>query len=235
MAVRYQQFLEAISRMTELDFDVARTVGRAALVTLAGQLPGDDRRRLLDALPTDLRQGMVVSGAPTQLDDVGFVQTVSRLSSRPPEEAWLLTHASFAALAEEDPGLVRGMTLSGGLQELFTRPYPGGGLTGVGGGQAPLTGDEVRTALDRLPYWSGDTNALVRTVELPEENLERVLDRIRLMHLNLGRGPTVRRLDGAADLVVNTTSIGAVTADDVELAHQVDRTIDEAGAGIAFG
>lgn len=235
MAVRYQHFLEAISRMTELDFDDARAVGRAALVTLAGQLPGDERRRLLDALSADLRHGMAVSGAPTQLDDVGFVQTVSRLSSRPPEEAWLLTHAAFAALAEEDPGLVRGLSLSESLRELFTQPHPGGGLTGVGGGQAPLTDEEVRAALDQLPYWSGDTNALVRTVELPEENLERVLDRIRLMHQNLGRGPTVRRLDGAADLVVNTTSIGAVTADDVKLAHQVDRTIDEAGAGIAFG
>ena len=235
MAVRYQQFLEAISRTTELDFDEAHAVGQAALATLAGQLPQDDRSRLLDALPTDLRQQIPTSGAPAQLDDVGFIQAVSQLSRRPVEEAWLLTHGVFAALAEQDPELVRGLALPGRLQDLFTRPHPGGGLSGPRGHQEPLTDEEVQAALGRLPYWSGDTTALVRTVELPEENLERVLERLRLMHLNLGRGPAVRRLDGAADLVVSTAAIGAVTADDIELAHRVDQTIDEAGAGIAFG
>lgn len=235
MAVRYREFLGAVSRMTGLDTDEARAVAGAALSTLGHQLTRADRRHLLDALPAELRDGLPVPPEAAHPDPVSFVQAVGHLSRRPVEEAWLVTHAVFAALAGEEPDLVRGLDLPEGLRDLFSHPYPGGGLTGPHGHQAALTAEELEAELAMLPYWSGDTGALVRTVELPEENLDRVLERIQVMHRRIGRGPAVHRVDGAADLVVTTAAIGAVTALDVALAHDVDRAIDEAGAGIASG
>ncbi|HEX5496999.1 MAG TPA: DUF2267 domain-containing protein [Mycobacteriales bacterium] len=235
MAVRYREFLGAVSETTGLDTDEARAVAGAALSVLARQLSRADRRRLLDALPANLSDGLPPPGGPAHPDRVAFVQGVSRLSGRPAEEAWLLTHAVFAALAGQEPELVRGLDLPADLGELFSQPYPGGGLTGPRGHQAPLTAEEVQAELRELPYWSGDTSALVRTVELPEDNLDRVLERILLLHRRFGRGPEVRRVGGAADLVVNTAAVGAVTALDIELAHEVDRAIEQAGAGIASG
>lgn len=235
MAVKYQKFVESISAVTGLDTAEARAMAEAALGTLARQVSRANRRRLLQALPGDLRAGIPDAGGLVHIDDVSFISAVSQLSGRTEEECWLLTNAVFAALAEQEPELVQRLDVPGRIRDLFNPPHPGGGITGPHGNQAPLTDEEVREALSQLPYWSGDTSALVRTVELPEENLDRVVERIQNLRRELGRGPTVRRMDGVADLVVNTATVDAVTALDIDLAHEIDRTIDEAGAGIWSG
>ncbi|MEV1147918.1 4a-hydroxytetrahydrobiopterin dehydratase, partial [Micromonospora sp. NPDC049799] len=100
----------------------------------------------------------------------------------------------------------------------------------------PLRGDELNEALNGLPYWSGDGQALTRTVELPPDNLDRVLDRLDRLRVETGRGPRIGRPDATtAVLTVRSRQAGAVTAQDVDLAHTIDDAIDEAGAGMASG
>jgi pterin-4a-carbinolamine dehydratase len=99
---------------------------------------------------------------------------------------------------------------------------------------APLTEEELGAALDTLPYWEGTRSALRRTISLPEDNLDRVLARIDRLRGDTGRAPKVVRDDREnATIVLNSPSLNAATGLDVALAHQVDATIDEAGAGIA--
>lgn len=231
--VRYQQLLDAVCRMLAVDAGIARAAAEATLTALARRLEPADRERLLDALPTELRDDFPISGPARDWEPTGFVEEVAALGRRPAEQARVRAQAVLAALAEQDPDLVAGLPVPSQARELFTPPYAGGGITGPHGGTPPLTADELAAALQVLPYWSGDTRALTRTVELPADNLDRVLDRVAALRRELGRVPTVHRRDGAADLVVRTEAAGAVTALDVDLAARVDEVIDEAAAGIA--
>jgi hypothetical protein len=99
---------------------------------------------------------------------------------------------------------------------------------------APLTEEQLGAALDTLPYWSGTQAALRRTITLPEDNLDRVLALIDRLRGETGRAPRVVRDDREnATIVLRSPSVNAATGLDVDLAHQVDAAIDEAGAGIA--
>jgi hypothetical protein len=99
---------------------------------------------------------------------------------------------------------------------------------------APLTDEQLSAALDTLPYWSGTRAALRRTISLPEDNLDRVLARIDRLRGETGRTPRVVRDDREnATIVLRSPSLNAATGLDVDLAHQVDAAIEEAGAGIA--
>jgi pterin-4a-carbinolamine dehydratase/uncharacterized protein (DUF2267 family) len=232
MAVEYRELLQAIEDRTGVDTDTARVVAEATLTAIARRLGHGDRSRLLRALPTELRDDFPVFDEPRRWDEAGLVKEISALSRQPAERTWLNAQAVLATVAEQEPDLVAGLTIPAQARELFRRPQPGGRLTGPSGHQAPLTEGEVAEALRRLPYWSGDTRRLVRVIELPEENLAAVLDYIEQMRHRVGRGPEVHRLDGAAELVVRTRSVDAVTALDVDLAHRIDAAIDAAGAGI---
>lgn len=233
MAVQYEVLLDTVCRSTDLGAGPARAAAEAALTTLARRLGRTDRRRLLDELPTELRDDFPVDGEPMDWDEAAFVREASLLARRPPEEARLRTRAVLAALAELEPDLVASFVLPTDIRDMFAPLRAGDGIVGPQGGQPPLTPEELAEAMRRLPYWSGDLNALVRTIELPDANLDRVLDRIELLRRNLGRGPRVRRHRGSADLVVCTSSVDAVTELDIELAHRIDAAIDEAGAGMA--
>jgi len=98
----------------------------------------------------------------------------------------------------------------------------------------PLTAEELAEALRGLPYWSGDRDGISRTVLLPPDDLDRVLPRLDRLREETGRAPRVARpRPGAAVLTVFTTSVSAVTRRDIDLAHRVDRAVDQAGGGRA--
>lgn len=232
MTVEYRELLHAISDTTNVDSQTARAMAEATLSALARRLGHVDRSRLLRALPTELRDDFPVFDEPRHWDEASFVKEISALSRQPVERVRFNAQAVLAALAEQEPDLVAGLTLPEQVRELFTPLRPGGRVSGARGHQAPLTDDEVAEALRRLPYWSGDTRRLVRVVELPEENLDAVLDFIEGMRRRVGRGPDVHRDNGTAELIVRTSAVDAVTALDVDLAHQIDDAINAAGAGI---
>src|SRR5690606_523654 len=232
--VQYRDLVAEVSHRARLDFDTARPAAEAAITVLARCLNDADRQRLLDATPTELHDDDRVDVPLPGPDLASFVREVAAMSGRTPEQARYQAQAVLSALADRAPELVASLDVPPYLRDLLAPPPEGGGVVGASGRVAALTDDELRAALDELPYWSGDRNNLCRTLVLPPGNMERVLQRLARLKLDLGRAPHIgRRADGTAVLVVRTNSIDAVTRLDVDLAHAVDAAIDEAAAGMA--
>ncbi|PZG21756.1 DUF2267 domain-containing protein [Nonomuraea aridisoli] len=229
--MEYREMLHAIGRMTGLEAGRARAAAEATLTALARSLDEDDRRELVDALPPELTNDFALDRPRNDGTQEGFVRQVALLGRRPPEQARIRAQAVLAALAEQDPGLVARLRIPEQVRGLF-EPPGSGGVTGPRGHSAPLTEDEIASALAALPRWSGDRNGLRWVVSLPPENLRavrRALDRVKA---ETGRQPQCHETPDGLVLVVRTVAVGAVTELDVRLARRVDAMIEEIGAGI---
>lgn len=231
--VAYRDLVAEVAHRARLDFDAARPAAAATIAVLARSLGDADRERLLDALPAQLHGGDA-DGRSRPGDLPGFLAEIAAITGRPPDQARYQAQATLSALADRAAELVASFELPPDLRELFVPPPQGGGVVGPTGQVAPLTDDELRAALDELPYWSGDANHLSRTLVLPPGDLDRVLRRLERLGGETGRKPHIgRQADGAAVVVVRTNSVDAVTGLDVALAHRVDAAIDEAAGGMA--
>lgn len=233
MTVKYSELVESVSRSAGVDSGGARAAAEATVTALARTLDEPERDRFMDALPGEVKGRLPTDGPPHRWSQGEFVRSVSRLADRPPEEARLRAQAVLAALADQDPDLIAGLSVPDDLRELFTPPAAGGGVTGPTGHEAPLTDDEVTAALTALPEWSGGTRELRRTIVLQPGDLDRVLERIRRLREEIDRAPEIRRGADGVELAVRTASVGAVTALDIDLAVRIDELIDEVGPGMA--
>lgn len=232
----YRDLVDDVSRRAGVDFGTAKIAAEATVLTLAWALDEAERERLLDAVPVKLHDVVPVDGIERRRDLPGFLAEVGRRSRLTPEQARYQAEATLAALADADGDLVESLRVPDGLRDLFGPPEPGGGLVGPTSATAPLTEQELRGALAGLAYWSSDRQSLVRTIELPAGNLDRVLDRLDQLRAETGRAPQIGRPDpDSAVITVRTQQAGGVSAQDVDLAHRVDAAIDEAGAGMAAG
>ncbi|MGS2617357.1 DUF2267 domain-containing protein [Micromonospora sp. LZ34] len=234
--IGYHQLVEDVARRTGADFRTAKVGAEATVLVLAWALGEADRRRLLTTVPAKLHDVVPVDGIERHQDLSGFLAEVGRISGSTPEQARYQAEATVAALADQDGDLVESLHVPEGLRALLTPGAPGGGLVGSVTSTPTLGDAEVRAALDDLPYWSGDTTSLSRTIALPADNLKRVLDRLDQLRDETGRGPQIGRVDPTTAVVtVRSRQARAVTALDVDLAHAVDAAIDEVGAGMNFG
>ncbi|TDB71639.1 DUF2267 domain-containing protein [Micromonospora sp. KC721] len=232
----YRELVDEVSRRAGVDFRTAKVGAEATVLALAWALDERERTRLLAAVPVSLHDVVPIGGIERHRDLPGFLAEVGRISGRSPEQARYQAAATLAALAAHDGELVESLHVPDGLRDLLGPVEAGGGLVGASSTTAPLTEGQLRDALDDLPYWSSDRRSLVRTVELPSSNLDRVLDRLDQLRVDLGRGPQIGRPDpDNAVLTVRSQNADAVTAADIELAHRVDDAIEEAGAGMAGG
>ncbi|MFI7281999.1 DUF2267 domain-containing protein [Micromonospora chersina] len=232
----YRDLVDDVSRRAGVDFSTAKVAAEATVLALAWALDEAERERLLEAVPVKLHDVVPVDGIERRQDLPGFLAEVGRRSRLTPEQARYQAKATLAALADADGDLVESLRVPDGLRDLLAPPVAGGGLVGATSATAPLDEQELRDALARLPYWSSDRQSLVRTIELPAGNLDRVLDRLDQLRAETGRGPQIGRPDqDSAVLTVRTQQVDGVTAVDVDLARRVDDAIDEAGAGMAAG
>ncbi|MEU9743215.1 DUF2267 domain-containing protein [Micromonospora chersina] len=232
----YRDLVDDVSRRAGVDFSTAKVAAEATVLALAWALGEAERERLLEAVPVKLHDVVPVDGIERRQDLPGFLAEVGRRSRLTPEQARYQAQATLAALADADGDLVESLRVPDGLRDLLAPPEAGGGLVGATSATAPLDEQELRDALARLPYWSSDRQSLVRTIELPAGNLDRVLDRLDQLRGETGRGPQIGRPDqDSAVLTVRTQQVDGVTAVDVDLARRVDDAIDEAGAGMAAG
>ncbi|MFE9960055.1 DUF2267 domain-containing protein [Micromonospora sp. NPDC005299] len=232
----YRDLVDDVSRRAGVDFSTAKVAAEATVLALAWALDEAERERLLEAVPVKLHDVVPVDGIERRRDLPGFLAEVGRRSRLTPEQARYQAEATLAALADADGELVESLRVPDGLRDLLTPPEPGGGLVGPRSATAPLDEQELRAALGRLPYWSSDRQSLVRTIELPAGNLDRVLDRLDRLRVDTGRGPQIGRPDpDNAVLTVRSQQVDGVTATDVDLAGRIDDAIDEAGAGMATG
>ncbi|MFG1659827.1 DUF2267 domain-containing protein [Micromonospora chersina] len=232
----YRDLVDDVSRRAGVDFSTAKVAAEATVLALAWALDEAERERLLEAVPVKLHDVVPVDGIERRQDLPGFLAEVGRRSRLTPEQARYQAQATLAALADADGDLVESLRVPDGLRDLLAPPVAGGGLVGATSAVAPLDEQELRDALAELPYWSSDRQSLVRTIELPAGNLDRVLDRLDQLRGETGRGPQIGRPDqDSAVLTVLTEQVDGVTAVDVDLARRVDDAIDEAGAGMAAG
>ncbi|AXO38184.1 DUF2267 domain-containing protein [Micromonospora chalcea] len=236
ISMSYRDLVDDVSRRAGVDFTTAKVAAEGTVLALAQALDEAERERLLEAVPLTLHDVVPVYGMEPRRDLPGFLAEVGRYSRLTPEQARYQAEATLAALAEADAELVESLRVPDELRDLLGPTDFGGGLVGASSATAPLTEAELRDALASLPYWSSDRRSLVRTIELPGGNLDRVLDRLDQLKAEAGRAPQIGRPDpDNAVLTVRTQQVDGVTAADVDLAHRVDAAIDEAGAGMAAG
>jgi pterin-4a-carbinolamine dehydratase/uncharacterized protein (DUF2267 family) len=229
--VQHRDLVTTVADHIGVTVDEARRAAEATIATLVRTVDEPQRRQVLDAVPTLLADEVGAAPGPAW-DEDDFVAEVSWLTGTAPEEARERVQAVLFVLAREEPDLVGELDLPGDIRELISDPAPGGGVTGPHGRTAPLTDDELAAALANLPYWTGGHRAIRRTVELPEDNLSRVLERVERLREETGRAPDIDRHGDTATLTVSTRSVDAVTRLDVDLAHRVDDAIGEAGGGM---
>jgi pterin-4a-carbinolamine dehydratase/uncharacterized protein (DUF2267 family) len=233
--IRYRELVAEVGHRVDLGFTDARLAAEATVTVLARALDPADRRRLLEAVPTGLHDAYATNVPYDPSGLPGFLHQVATIVHRTPDQARYLAQAVLSVMSEQDGELMASLRLPEYVRDLLAPPAEGG-VVGVDGRTPPLTDDELRAALARLPLWSGDRRALVRTIALPPGNLERVLGRLADLKREGGRGPHIGRPDDdVATLVVRTSRVNAVTALDIELAHRVDAAIEEAGAGMDAG
>lgn len=225
---RYRDLVADIGQRLGLDFDSARVAAEATITALARALPEADRTRLIEAVPAELHDDRPVTSPTPSRDATELLAEVARTAHITLEQARYRAQATLGALAERDRRLVDSLTLPAGTDTLLAAPPVGGGLVDPAGHPAPLTDDELRSALADLPYWSGDRQALSRTMVRNPGVIELVLDRLERLREEYGRGPGIAR--PAADtavLTVRTHRVKAVTVLDVDLAHRIDEAIIE--------
>lgn len=225
--VQHRDLVTAVAEHIGVSVDDARRAAEATIATLVRTVDGSRRQQVLDAVPTLLTEQVAAAPGPAW-DEGDFVAEVSWLTGTAPEEARQRAQAVLYVLSRQEPELVGELELPGDIRDLIADPAPGGGITGPRGRTAPLTDDELAAALANLPYWTGGRRAIRRTVQLPEPNLGRLLDRVERLRDETGRAPDIERDGDTATLTVYTGSVGAVTRLDVELAHRVDDTVASA-------
>jgi pterin-4a-carbinolamine dehydratase len=232
--IQYREFVTAVAEHANLDFDSARAAAEATFTALARTLSWPARQLLLRTLPAELHDDFAINVPYYPRSLAGFVNQISRILHRPPDQARYQAHVVISTFAQQAADLVAALGLPEYLGEMTSPPPTGGGVVGPTGHTPPLTDDELRDALAHLPMWAGNQRALMRTIELPPGNLDRVLSRLDRLRTEFGRGPHIgRENDTTATLVVRTRRADAVTALDVDLAHRVDAAILEAGAGMS--
>jgi pterin-4a-carbinolamine dehydratase len=233
--IRYRDLVNEICRRTDLDFGHARLAAEATTTVVARLLDGKNRRAFLEGVPAELHDDYAINVPYAPLGLNGFLNQVGRIVHRDRDQARYQAQAVLSTMTEQDHDLMESVELPDYLRDL-TKPTPtGGGLVAGPTGQiAPLTDDELREALARLPLWHGDRRVILRSIELPPGNLDRVLERLAHLRQEVGRAPHIgRQSPSVANLALRTNSVNAVTRLDIDLAHAVDAAVVEAGAGMA--
>jgi len=227
----YQDLITTVAARMGLNTDEARGAAEATIVTLARSLDEPRRRAVLEAVPTSPHRRL--DAAPrAALDADAFVGEVSRLTGTAPGWARYQAQAVLAIIAEQKPDLVDSLELPDDIRDMCTDPATGGGITDVPGHTAPLTPEEVATALTELSDWRGDTHAISRSLTLPPESLDRVLARLDLLQQQAGHRADIHRDGDTIVIRLHTEAARAVTTLDLDLALRIDTVITQSGAGI---
>jgi 4a-hydroxytetrahydrobiopterin dehydratase len=92
-----------------------------------------------------------------------------------------------------------------------------------------LSDSDVRTALESLPGWGGDTRSLTRTVPVEEDQVESLEHSIAAVGDSFDHHADLERSAEGLHVRLSTHSAGGVTAKDVELAARLDRVFSGSG------
>jgi pterin-4a-carbinolamine dehydratase len=238
--MRHQEFLSGVATRAGLEHtDDARLGATAALAAISEHLPADDRDALAAALPTLLEHESGLDGGSggtsAGAGPGGIIDGVVRRTGWAPERARYVLNAVAGQLAAEDEDLARriravvpsDVDVSGG-----PALPPDAASEGPQGRPQPLGAEAVDRALSRLTEWSGDVTGIERTIALPSERIDLVLDRVHGAERELAhRVRIVERTPTSLTVRARTESLRVVTELDVALAERVDDAVAAVGAG----
>jgi 4a-hydroxytetrahydrobiopterin dehydratase len=88
---------------------------------------------------------------------------------------------------------------------------------------------DIESALASLPGWSYDGEALVKTVDVPEDSRDALVEAVGVVSDELDHHPDTSAEDGSLRFRLWTHSDGGVTSKDVELAARIDQVLSGAG------
>ena len=227
--MRHQEFLAGVAtRGGFAETDEARRAADAVLASVAAHLPADDRDALAAALPNLLEQEAGVDrqsdgGEPTE---AGLVDEVARRTGWTPERARYALTAVTGQLAAEDGDLGDRITrvLPPSLLGAGPALPPDAASEGAQGRPQPVDADELDRTLQReLTDWSGDRAGIERTVSLPSEHLDLLLERLRGVEQETGRRlRIVERTPTSLTVRARSERQEFVTTGDLDLAARFD-------------
>jgi uncharacterized protein (DUF2267 family) len=234
--MRYQEFLAGVATRGGFDNDDARRAADAVLATLADHLSDDDRDALAEALPNLLEQESGVDhpshgGTPSESD---LVDTVGRRTGWTPERARYALTAVTGQIAAEDADL------GDRIARLVPADLRGGGPTlppdaaseGAQGRPQPVESDELQRVLGQeLTEWSGDLTGIQRTVSLPSDHLDLLLERMRGVERDTGqRLRILERTPTSLTVRARNETQEVVTEIDLDLAARFDDVVAAVGS-----
>lgn len=234
--IKYQDLVEGVRDRARLDdAREAREVTGAVLGTLVRAVPEPDRETLAGALPAPVRDVAAIPAGDGAAPDLGgLLDEIGRTLGRPPERARYLTQAVLDELGAQDGAMVEriGAALPSGTVEALRSAGdpPGEAVTTTPERPTALTGDEVARALAGLEDWTGDEHGISRTVALPDERIEPLVNRVEREARRSNDHATVHREPGAVTFTLRTRG-REVTAPDVELAGRIDAAVAAVGSG----
>ena len=171
-------------------------------------------------------------------DEATLVEEVAHRAGWNAERARYALTAVLGAIAEHDRALGERIArvVPSELVAVSTSPGPpvppDVASESAQGRPQPVGADELSRALERLVDWSGDVEGIVRTVELPAERVDLVLERIHRAETELAaRVRILDRQPTSVTLRARTESMGVVTGRDLELAERVDEAVAVVGSG----
>lgn len=89
-----------------------------------------------------------------------------------------------------------------------------------------LSESEVQRRLAELPGWSGDSQRIRRSLELPADRLSALLGEVDRVQEELDHHAQIEEREGGVTFVVWTHSAGGVTGLDFELALRLNAVLD---------
>lgn len=92
-----------------------------------------------------------------------------------------------------------------------------------------LDQDQIATALEALPEWSGDERALRRTASVPADSQDALAESVQRVADEMDHHPQVERSGDSMTFSLWTHSAGGVTHKDVELAARIDQVLSGSG------
>lgn len=234
--VQHEKWLTAVEDVAELDDAAeARAVLGAVVAALARCLPDAGREWLADRLPSP-EAGPARDPGPANLKSGTDVEAaVARRLRTTPERARYLTQAVLTALTRTEPGLAEELRgrLPRGVVEVLA---PAGESPRDAASHRPevptrLSDEEVARGLRHLTGWSGDRHGIERTVQLPDDRIAPLVERVQREARAMNDHAHVERADGGVTFRLRTGREGIVTEPDLRLAERIDEAVAAVGSG----
>lgn len=92
-----------------------------------------------------------------------------------------------------------------------------------------LDRDTIDAALESLPGWSYDGEALVKRADVPSDSQDALEESVASVADEMDHHPTTSREDDTLTFRLWSHGDGGVTAKDVELAARIDRVLSGSG------